>query len=40
MPATEDLRGLSDAGITVPVGVSISSSLLEAWLGKPLTNGW
>lgn len=35
-----DLRGDTDAGIVVPGGVSISSSLMEAWLGEPLVAGW
>ena len=35
-----DLRGETDAGIVVPAGVSISSSPMESWLGRPLTAGW
>lgn len=35
-----DLRGDTDAGIVVPGGVSISSSLMEMWLGEPLVAGW
>lgn len=35
-----DLRGETDAGIIVPGGVSISSSLMESWLGEPLVAGW
>ncbi|UUZ61733.1 hypothetical protein LP418_18200 [Nocardioides sp. B-3] len=35
-----DLRGETGAGIVVPGGVSISSSLMEAWLGSPLVAGW
>lgn len=35
-----DLRGETEQGIVVPAGVSISSSLMESWLGEPLTAGW
>ena len=26
--------------LIVPRGISISSSLIEAWLGQPLSGGW
>ncbi len=35
-----DLRGETENGIAVPTGVSISSSLMQDWLGEPLTRGW
>ncbi len=35
-----DLRGDTEHGIAVPTGISISSSLMESWLGAPLTGGW
>ena len=35
-----DLRGTTEQGIVVPAGVSISSSLMESWLGQPLAAGW
>ena len=35
-----DLRGETDADVVVPTGVSISSSLMQSWLGEPLTAGW
>jgi NAD+ diphosphatase len=35
-----DLRGETDSGIAVPSGISISASLMESWLGTPLSGGW
>ena len=35
-----DLRGETEHGVAVPTGISISSSLMESWLGEPLTAGW
>lgn len=35
-----DLRGETENSIAVPRGVSISSSLIESWLGAPLRGGW
>lgn len=35
-----DLRGETGSAIAVPTGVSISSSLMQDWLGEPLTGGW
>jgi len=35
-----DLRGETEHGIAVPTGISISSSLMESWLGEPLIVGW
>ncbi|WP_243395265.1 NAD(+) diphosphatase [Nocardioides currus] len=35
-----DLRGETDVDIAVPGGVSISSSLMESWVGQPLRRGW
>ena len=35
-----DLRGETENGIAVPTGISISSSLMESWLGEPLNAGW
>ena len=35
-----DLRGETEDAIAVPTGISISSSLMESWLGEPLTGGW
>lgn len=35
-----DLRGETGHGIAVPTGISISSSLMESWLGGPLRGGW
>ncbi|QIK75649.1 NAD(+) diphosphatase [Nocardioides piscis] len=35
-----DLRGETERGIAVPSGISISSSLMESWLGEPLADGW
>ncbi len=35
-----DLRGETEHAIKVPVGISISSSLMEDWLGEPLQTGW
>lgn len=36
----DELRGAGGRPLAVPTGVSISSSLLEAWLGEPLPRGW
>lgn len=35
-----DLRGETDRQVRVPTGVSISSSLMQSWLGEPLPGGW
>lgn len=35
-----DLRGETQHSIAVPSGISISSSLMQSWLGEPLTAGW
>ncbi|EON24676.1 MULTISPECIES: NAD(+) diphosphatase [Nocardioides] len=35
-----DLRGETTDSIRVPSGVSISSSLMESWLGESLVDGW
>lgn len=35
-----DLRGETTDSIRVPSGVSISSSLMESWLGESLADGW
>lgn len=35
-----DLRGETEHAIAVPTGVSISSSLMESWLGDSLSAGW
>jgi NAD+ diphosphatase len=37
----EEFLAEADAGrLQVPRGVSISSSLIEAWLGQPIEHGW
>lgn len=36
----EFLAAADDGSLQVPRGVSISSSLIESWLGRPIEHGW